>query len=243
VNEKTLEQILAEFEQMLVGRKFGKIFVLARLALAIDFRLPDSRFLFVSVESAAPRIYLIERRLRDLEKQSGNPHPFILFLKKRLSGGVLEEVEKAAHERILIFHFEVQTEFGETAKYSLVAQLTGRSANLFLLDQNGFILDRLRETFGAGQEIGDRYSAPFREDVNRKKKEEESYPRGAFETLSEALDNFYLEKEAEQKFQQRARAAENKIRQEIARREKLVKSSGRIWKITATRKNGSVSAI
>ena len=46
---------------------------------------------------------------------------------------------------------------------------------------------------------------------------------GDFQTLSEALDNFYLEKEAERLFQNRAKAAENKVRQEIAKREKLVK--------------------
>jgi predicted ribosome quality control (RQC) complex YloA/Tae2 family protein len=223
VNEKTLEQIRLELERFLIGQKFGKIFNLSRLTLAIDFRLAESLFLFISVESFAPRIYLIRRRLRDLEKQSGNPHPFILFLKKRLSNAVLEAVEKIAGERILIFRFDALTELGEPEKYALAAQLTGRSANLFLLDKNGFVLDKMRETFGAGQEIGSKYSAPFREGENRRKGEEEVFPRNDFETLSEALDVFYLEREAEKLFQSRAKAAANKIKQEIARREKLVK--------------------
>lgn len=223
MNEKTLEQIRAEFERILVGQKFGKIFPLSRLTMAIDFRLPDSQFLFVSVESSAPRIHLIKRRLRDLEKLSVNPHPFVLFLKKRLANAVLEAVEKTPHERILIFYFDAHSELGEREKYALAAQLTGRSANLFLLDRNGFILDRQRDTFGAGQEIGDKYSAPFREGEKRTRGEAESFPQKGFETLSEALDEFYLEKESEKLFQQRAKAAENKVRQEIAKREKLVK--------------------
>jgi predicted ribosome quality control (RQC) complex YloA/Tae2 family protein len=229
VNEQTLEQIRRELESFLVGQKFGKIFSLARLTMAIDFRLPDAQFLFISVESSAPRIYLVKRRLRDLEKQSGNPNPFVLFLKKRLSNAVLRAIEKIANERILIFNFSTHTELGETEKYSLVAQLTGRSANLFLLDKNGFVLDKLRETFGEGQEIGGKYSAPFREaekfreEEKRRRGEEESFPVGNFQTLSEALDNFYLEKEAEKHFQNRARSAENKAKQEIAKREKLVR--------------------
>jgi predicted ribosome quality control (RQC) complex YloA/Tae2 family protein len=231
VNEKTLENIRRELESFLIGQRFGKIFSLARLALAIDFRLPDALFLFISVEPAAPRLYLISRRLRDLEKQSGSSGSFVLFLRKRLSGAVLEKIEKIAAERILIFHFNAPSELGETEKYSLAAQLTGRSANLLLLDRNGFILDRLRDTFGAGQEIGDRYAPPVRgaekdgkpEAEKRKRAEAESFPQGDFETLSEALDAFHLEKAAENRFTALANDAENKIRQEIAKREKLVK--------------------
>ena len=223
MNEKTLEQIRRELESFLVGQKFGKIFVLSRLVIAVDFRLADGQFLFISVEPSAPRAYLIRRRLRDLEKQSGTPTSFFLFLRKRLSNAVLQRVEKIADERILIFDFSVQTELGETERYALAAQLTGRSANLFLLDKNGFILDKLRETFGAGQEVGDRYSAPNREGEKRRKGEEEIFSQGEFETLSEALDNFFLEKEAENRFKARAKAAENKVRQEIAKREKLAR--------------------
>ena len=223
MNEKTLEQIRRELDALLIGQKFGKIFSLARLAMAIDFRLADAQFLFISVDSAAPRIYLIKRRLRDLEKLSGNPGPFVLFLKKRLSNAVLEKIEKVADERILIFTFSAQSELGEFERYSLAVQLTGRSANLFLLDKNGFILDKLRDTFGPGQEVGGKYAAPFREGEKRKKAGEESFPAGDHQTLSEALDNFYLEKDAEKITQNRVKAAENKVRQEIAKREKLVK--------------------
>lgn len=223
VNEKTLEKIRAELASILIGQQFGKIFTLSRVSLAIDFRLYESQFLFISLDSSAPRIYLIKRRLRDLERTSGTPNGFVLYLKKRLSNAVLQSIEKTENERILTFDFTAETELGATEKYSLAVQLTGRSANLFLLDKNGFILERLRETFGAGQEIGDKYSAPVREGDKRKRGEEESFDKGDFHTLSEALDNFYLEREAEKLFQNRARAAENKIKQETAKREKLVK--------------------
>jgi predicted ribosome quality control (RQC) complex YloA/Tae2 family protein len=228
VNEQTLEQIRRELESFLVGQKFGKIFVLSRLAIAVDFRLADALFLYLSVEPSAPRSYLVRRRLRDLEKQSGTPTAFILVLKKRLSNAVLQRIAKIAGERILIFEFLSQTELGETEKYSLAVQLTGRSANLLLLDKNGFVLDKLRETFGDGQEAGDRYSAPVRE-VKRSEPpaaaggSSAAFPQDGFQTLSEALDSFYLEKEAENRFKARAKAAENKVRQEIAKREKLVK--------------------
>ncbi|MBS1796735.1 MAG: NFACT family protein, partial [Acidobacteria bacterium] len=169
MNEITLDKMRDELARLLGGRKFGRIFPLSRVALAIDFRLADGRFLFLSVEPAAPRVYLVERRLRDLEKQSVNLSPFLLFLRKRLSNAVVESVEKIANERVLVFEFSVITELGEAERYFLALQLTGRSANLLLLDRNRFILDKMRETFGPGQELGDSYSPPFREEEKRRR--------------------------------------------------------------------------
>jgi predicted ribosome quality control (RQC) complex YloA/Tae2 family protein len=223
MNKPTIEKICAELNAALVGQKFGKIFPLSKFQMAIDFRLHDSRYLFISAEPNSPRIYLIRRRVRDLEKQSSHSSPFVLFLRKRLANAVLQNIEQIAGERVLRFEFDAQTELGETENYAFIVQLTGRSANLFLLDERDFVLDSIRETFGEGQEIGTRYAPPVRENERKSGKEEESFPKGNFETLSEALDEFYIEREAEKLFQARAKSAENKLKQEIAKREKLVK--------------------
>jgi predicted ribosome quality control (RQC) complex YloA/Tae2 family protein len=68
-----------------------------------------------------------------------------------------------------------------------------------------------------------RYAPPVTRRRNKRKEEKEVFPIGNFESLSESLDNFYLEKEAEQRFQVRAKAAAAKLKQEIGKREKLVK--------------------
>ena len=81
----TIEQIIHELSDALIGRRPGKIFPLSRFSMAIDFRLSDSRYLFISIEPADPRTYLIRRRLRDIEKGSVNPTPFVMLLKKRFS--------------------------------------------------------------------------------------------------------------------------------------------------------------
>jgi predicted ribosome quality control (RQC) complex YloA/Tae2 family protein len=165
MNNATIAAVTAELAARLVNRPFGKIFQLARLALAIDFRLPDGFYLFVGVEPAAPRVYLIKRRLRDLEKLSTNPSPFVLFVRKRLSNAILQSVTKDENERIVRFALAAEDEIEGRKNYTLVAQLTGRSANLFLLDENDFILDSLRENSGAGQEIATKFSPPIRGDA------------------------------------------------------------------------------
>ncbi len=237
MNEATLEAVRKELETQLVNRPFGKIFQLSRLTFAVDFRLNESSYLFISVEPVNPRVYLIKRKLRDLEKQSTNPSPFVLFARKRLSNAVLQEITKVENERILRFAFLAQDEIEGLKKYTLVAQITGRSANIFLLDEQDFILDSLRENTGDGQEIATRFQPPKREASNqpsavgaqpdetkdRKRQSGEMFPQGDYATLSEALDAHYQNLEKEKRFQARAKSAEAKIRQEIARREKLVK--------------------
>ena len=224
MNNATLKKICAELESVLHGQKFGKIFSLSKFELAIDFRLHDSSYLFISIVPNAPRIYLIKRRLKDLEKQSANPTPFVLFLRKRLSNAVFQSIEKQENERILKFSFLSQTEIGEIENYTLIVQLTGRSSNLFLLDGKDFILDSMRENFGAGQETGNRYSPPFRAEEKRKRGEEEIFPKNDFVTLSEALDDFYQNAEAEKRFQAKVQSAQNKLKQEFTKREKLIKN-------------------
>ena len=223
MNENTLEKISAELASRLTGQKFGKIFALSRFRLAIDFRLHDSNYLFISVEPSAPRLYFITRRLRDLEKESKNSTPFIIFLRSKLANSVLQSIEKFENERILRFAFSARNEIGQTENYILMIQLTGRSANLFLLDTNEFILDAMRENVGKGQQINEKYASPFREGKIARK-EEESFPQRDFESLSEALDAHYLEIEMERAFQSKAGAARNKLNQETKKREKLLKN-------------------
>lgn len=229
MNEKTLEKIGTELASALIRQKFGKIFSLSRFQMAIDFRLHDSQYLYINFEPSAPRIYLIKRRLRDLEKQSKNQTPFVLFLRKRLANAILETIEKLEGERILRFSFAALDELGQAENYSLIAQLTGRSANLFLLDKNDFILDAVRENSGTGQEIADKYAPPFRADEKirdaetRRHGDTEIFPQGKFANLSEALDEYFLNKEAEKIFHARANSARSKLNQELTKRERLVK--------------------
>jgi len=223
MNISTIEKIKAELESALIGRKLGKIFQLSRFEMAIDFRLADSTYLFVSIEPINPRIYLVRRRVKDLEKQSGTPSSFQMFVRKRLAGATLEAIEMVQDERILRFDFSIRDELGKDRSYSLVAQLTGRSANLILLDENRMIIETSREPFGEGQMPGDLYKPPFRDVESRVKPAGEVVLPGNFDSLSKALDNFYLEKAAEKKFQSLANAALGKSKQEVAKREKLIK--------------------
>src|SRR5437660_2796517 len=170
MDDQSINAVVAEIRPLLLGRAPGKIFQLSPSSVAIDFGLREPGFLLLSVEPSLPRMYLIKRRVRDLEKQSTPLAQFALSLRKELSGTTLQTVQKDTKDRIIRFCFVGTDELGREQQRTLVAQLTGRSANLFLLDDKGLITHqarsiRVRTACGSGrlisgQQIGEVYCSP-----------------------------------------------------------------------------------
>lgn len=221
MNDATLEKIIDDLKTELIGQRFGRIFSLKKLQFAVDFRLRESKFLFIGIEPSAPRVYFIKRKLREIEKQSANPSQFVLYLRKKISNAEVRSIEKLQNERVLRFGLTTRNELGQIETYALIVQLTGRSANIFLLDANDFILESLRENSGEGQQIADLYAPPVR--PANSQTEEKIFPTGDFETLSDALDFYYQNRQAEKDFHSRAKSAGAKIKAEIKKRENLIK--------------------
>src|SRR5215216_1228473 len=142
MHQGLIQRVVDELRTALTGRFFGKIFQLTPLSFAFDFGL-RGEFLFISVDPASPRLYLIQRRTRDLEKQSVPLGSFGQILGARLGGGHLINVSKDSLDRIVRLTFRIDDE--EVIFRRLIVQLTGRTANLFLLDELNRILSVLRE--------------------------------------------------------------------------------------------------
>lgn len=219
MHEQIIQAIVDEIAAALAGRVMGKIFQLSRASLAIDFRTHDSRYLFLSIDPTDPRLYMLERRVRDLEKQSIPLSPFGMVLRKHLGGATLTAVSKDKDERIVRFSFMARDEIENSRALTLVAQLTGRAANLLLLDEREHVIDTLRPPRGDGQEIGDKYKAPPAQ--QNRAQSQPPFTRAHFPSLSEAADNYYSNVAAGRAFDARAAAALAKLRKEIAQREKL----------------------
>ena len=231
----TLRAVQVELESTVVGKRLGRLFPLTRYETAVDVHLADGRWLFISIEPASPRIYLIRRKLREIEKQSLDLLPFHQLLKKKLSEATVEHIEQIENERILLLSFNAVSELGEREKYVLAVQLTGRSSNLFLLDRENKIIATARESHGDGQKIGETYLPPQRRSgdtpVPMSAKHENGLAGGTGDgdksvpaPLSEQLDQQYLEQQSEKRFQQLAQNARSKISSEIKRKEKLQKN-------------------
>ncbi len=214
-----IEKIAKELNDGLTGKMFGRIYALSRQQIAIDVRPGDGRLLFISCEPAAPRVYFIRRRLRDIEKAAGGPTAFSQILRSRLGGAIVNAVDQMAGERVLEIRMSAVDELGRENGFYLVLQMTGRSANVFLLDKNRVIIDSMRETQGRGQQRGDIFSPPERLTSNRP---ERRFEMPVTKDLSEFLDEHYLEKAAAERFRALVAAARGRNAQEIKKRRRLL---------------------
>ena len=141
---KIIQRVVEELRDALIGRFVGKIYQLAPLAFAIDFGL-RGEFLLIGVDPANPRLYLTRRRTKDLEKQSLALNAFGQLVRSKLSGAHVLDVAKDPLDRIVRFTFRTEDESGEIIFRRLVIQLTGRTADIFLLDELNRIIAVLRE--------------------------------------------------------------------------------------------------
>src|SRR5438105_4989839 len=236
MDDQSINAVVAEIRPLLLGRAPGKIFQLSPSSVAIDFGLREPSFLLLSVEPSLPRMYLIKRRVRDLEKQSSPLGQFALFLRKELSGTTLRALEKDFEDRIVRFRFVGTDELGREKERTLVAQLTGRSADLFLLDEKAMITHQarsMRRNVGAtseqlisGREIGVTYHAPSTIKTPRLSKSEhalsETIRSGKFSSASEAADAYFTSLLSGQAFDAKASAARSSLRKKISRQQKLL---------------------
>ncbi len=217
----TLNAVKIELAELIIGKSLGRIFQLSPVEVAIDVHLNDGRWLFVSVEPSNPRVYLIQRRLRELEKQANNPSPFLLALKKYLSGETIRSIVTIENERVLLFRFSSNSDPNKSSELSLCVQLTGRSSNLYLLDGEEGIIARLRSA--KGRSIGDRYAppVPIEPDSRIPSPEPKEIQTASSGSISEQLDREDLHRRSEQEFNNVAKKARSTVTSAIKRKEKL----------------------
>ena len=226
MHEETLKEIVNELVELLPGRFLGRIFQLSNFSLAIDFGLKEKGFLFISIEPTAPRLYLIKRTSRELEKASVPFLSFVQSIRSVLGGGTVRSLGKDENERVVRFSFLVENDFGDSVVHSLIAQLTGRSANLFLLDSENRIKQAWRNPHGEGQQVGELYEPPLSQAKTASAKALKTdlktlLTREGATSFSAAADKYYSDLADAHEFDSLAGNLVSTLRKEIARSKKL----------------------
>ena len=215
MHQQLIQSIVEEVRREAVGNFFGKVFQLGPLSLAVDLGL-RGRFLFISAEPSSPRFYLIQRRVKDLEKESTQLSPFGQLLKSCLAGGRLVEVSKDHGERIVRMTFQVEDELTRTHFRRFCAQLTGRASNLFVLSELNVVVAALRSPKGPGQTPGEKYLPPPQNKVSTR---EELIDASA--SPSAAADEYYLSLDAAKRFDDVVSSARARLKQTSDQKIKL----------------------
>ena len=207
MHQTLIQRVFEELRTDLPGRFFGKIFQLTPLSYAFDFGL-RGEFLFVSVDPASPRLYLIRRRTRDLEKQSMPLNAFGQFMRSRLGGAYLVRISKDPLDRIVRLTFRIDDEMVGPIFRRLVIQLTGRTADIFVLDEINRVMTVLRE--GQTWRRYDVYQAPTRFlDEPRNALQIDAGPPSA------QLDSYFSSIDAARAFDSRARGMRSRLTKAI----------------------------
>lgn len=155
-----LQAVVDAMRPLLTGVSLGRVWQPSVSTVALDFRQPDGRLLLVSIRPDAPALFLASRSVAELEADSNGDRAFGALLRKRLRGARVEAIRKPAADRVVTLEFRGFAASGETARHELVVELTGRSANVILVDGDARIVAVLREYSDAASRIGERYSPP-----------------------------------------------------------------------------------
>lgn len=135
-----LKEITAELEEELHGGVVSKIHQSDQktLILRIFIRGRDLRLL-ISAHHGFPRMHLTERAYPNPPA----PLRFCAFLRSRITNARIEKVFQEDLERIAVIEL-AKKNGDEIDRMRLVAELTGKSSNIILIDKDGAVLDALR---------------------------------------------------------------------------------------------------
>ena len=136
-----LSAVLEEVRNRCIGARIDKIHQPSRdtLILQMHSREYRSKLLFAA-NPTAPRLHLTNAS----PENPAEPPMFCMLLRKHLMGAKLSEVTQIPMERCAAFTFDCTDEMGFPVQKRLVAELMGRTCNLYLLSPEGRIIDCLR---------------------------------------------------------------------------------------------------
>ena len=136
-----LSAVLEEVKERCIGARIDKIHQPSRdtLILQMHSRYYRSKLLFAA-NPTAPRLHLTNAS----PENPPEPPMFCMLLRKHLLGAKLSEVTQIPMERCATFTFDCTDEMGFPVQKRLVAELMGRTCNLYLLSPEGRIIDCLR---------------------------------------------------------------------------------------------------
>ena len=135
-----LSAVLDELRQLPEPR-IEKVHQPARDTVILQLRHREGRVkLLFAMNPTAPRLHLTAAN----PENPAEPPMFCMLLRKYLSGGRLVDISQPPMERCAALTFECMDEMGDLVQRKLIAELMGRTCNLYLLSPEGRIIDCLR---------------------------------------------------------------------------------------------------
>ena len=136
-----LSAVMEEIRALTADARVDKIYQPARDTVILQLKCREGRQkLLFALNPTAPRLHLTSAN----PENPAEPPMFCMLLRKHLLGAHLVHMEQIPMERCAMFTFDCIDEMGDHVQKSLVAELMGRTCNLYLLAPDGRIIDCLR---------------------------------------------------------------------------------------------------
>ena len=136
-----LSAVLREIREKAIGGRVEKIHQPSRDTVLLLLKCAGGREkLLLAANPAAPRLHLTG----ESPENPAEPPMFCMLLRKHLSGARLVSVTQPPMERLAVFTFDCIDELGDPVQKKLIAELMGRTCNIYLLGGDNRIIDCLR---------------------------------------------------------------------------------------------------
>lgn len=136
-----LSAVMDEIQSLTAEARVDKIHQPSRDTVIFQLKCREGRQkLLFALNPTAPRLHLTGAN----PENPPEPPMFCMLLRKHLSGARLVHMEQIPMERCAMFTFDCIDEMGDHVNKTLVAELMGRTCNLYLLSPEGRIIDCLR---------------------------------------------------------------------------------------------------
>ena len=136
-----LSAVMEEIRTQTADARVDKIHQPSRDTVILQLKCREGRQkLLFALNPTAPRLHLTTSN----PENPAEPPMFCMLLRKHLLGARLISMEQIPMERCAMFTFDCIDEMGDHVHKTLVAELMGRTCNLYLLSPEGRIIDCLR---------------------------------------------------------------------------------------------------
>ena len=136
-----LSAVMDEIQARTAEARVDKIHQPSRDTVILQLKCREGRQkLLFALNPTAPRLHLTTSN----PENPAEPPMFCMLLRKHLLGARLIRMEQIPMERCAMFTFDCIDEMGDHVEKTLIAELMGRTCNLYLVAPDGRIMDCLR---------------------------------------------------------------------------------------------------
>ena len=136
-----LSAVMGEIRALTAEARVDKIHQPSRDTVIFQLKCREGRQkLLFALNPTAPRLHLTASS----PENPAEPPMFCMLLRKHLLGARLTDMRQLPMERCALFTFDCIDEMGDHVNKTLIAELMGRTCNLYLVSPEGRIIDCLR---------------------------------------------------------------------------------------------------